>query len=479
MAKNRILTVGCSFPGDEFEYVDFDSDATLLDADIVLFEPSLGHTSSYQSYNGKVRLDDHTSFSAKRRVDHWRSEIIAATKAGKLVIVYLVKPVECYRSTGERTYSGTGRSRVTTNIVTEITSYESVPGIGHVIPKSGTEVQLIRDAKIFAPYWSEFSAMSPYEVELEGDFKRTLLKSKSGDRTVGAIVGSTGALFLVPPIAFPANFTKSKDNTEYWTPAAFQFGKRLVAILGALRQSLKSGGEATPQPNWVADSQFRLEEERLVELRISDISKTIAHLQSERTTYEEQLERAGVLRNLLFEQGKLLELAVLEALRLVGFRAEPFADGESEFDAVFVSPEGRFLGEVEGKDNKAVNIDKMSQLERNIQEDFARDEVTEHAKGVLFGNAFRLSALQDREEFFTDKTKSAAKRVGAALVRTPDLFLAAKYAKEHPEDTDFARDCRRAIFTAAGEVVAFPVAPLEESRAQPTTMAEPSSIKGE
>lgn len=42
MAKHRIFTVGFALPGDEFEYVEFDSDTTLLDADIVLFEPSLG-----------------------------------------------------------------------------------------------------------------------------------------------------------------------------------------------------------------------------------------------------------------------------------------------------------------------------------------------------------------------------------------------------------------------------------------------------
>jgi len=49
-----------------------------------------------------------------------------------------------------------------------------------------------------------------------------------------------------------------------------------------------------------------------------------------------------------------------------------------------VSPEGdRYIGEAEGKENKAVNIDKLGQLERNIQEDFARDEVQEPARGIL------------------------------------------------------------------------------------------------
>ena len=168
-----------------------------------------------------------------------------------------------------------------------------------------------------------------------------------------------------------------------------------------------------------------------------------------------EIEEAARLRALLYETGKLLESAVLKALRLLGFTAEPYRDGDSEFDAVFTSAEGRFLGEAEGKDTKAVNIDKLSQLERNLQEDFARDGVTEFAKGVLFGNAFRLEPPADRAPFFTGKCVSPAKRLRIALVRTPDLFESVRYLS-HRTDPAYAEACRRAIFDAEGAAVAFP-----------------------
>src|SRR5207245_1319034 len=107
--------------------------------------------------------------------------------------------------------------------------------------------------------------------------------------------------------------------------------------------------------------------------------------------------------------------------------AVPFAESDSEFDVIFESPEGRCLGEVEGKDTKAINIDKFSQLERNLQEDFAREGVTEYAKGVLFGNAERLKPPAERGHAFTGKCITAAKRVHAALVRTADLFDPVRY----------------------------------------------------
>lgn len=177
---------------------------------------------------------------------------------------------------------------------------------------------------------------------------------------------------------------------------------------------------------------------------------------------ERQLEEAGTLRRLLFEQGKPLEGAILEAMKLFGFDSQPFSDGESEFDGVFTSPEGRCLGEAEGKDNKPIAIEKFGQLERNLHEDFERDEVLEHAKGLLFGNAYRLKPIKGRGDFFTEKCISAAKRTGVALIRTPDLFTPAKYLKEHPSDSEYAVKCRKAIFSTSGTTVVFPDTPVAE-----------------
>jgi hypothetical protein len=205
MAKRRIFTVGFALPGDEFEYVDFDSDQTLLDADIVLFEPKLGsyQTEPYEQYNGKSILTHTSSFTIKKRLDHWRAEIVAAVNAGKLVIVYLAKPVELCRYTGERQYSGTGRSRITINVVVDVSSYESVPVVEKVTPKSGSETRLEKDGTYLAPYWTEFSEFSPYEVEIEGKFSRTSLASRMGKRTIGAAVhGKSGLLLFLPPLRY-------------------------------------------------------------------------------------------------------------------------------------------------------------------------------------------------------------------------------------------------------------------------------------
>ena len=76
---------------------------------------------------------------------------------------------------------------------------------------------------------------------------------------------------------------------------------------------------------------------------------------------------------------------------------------------------------------------------------------------------YRLLPLSERGDFFTDKCISAAKRVRAALVRTPDLFIPAKYIKETPADAEYVKQCREAIFLAAGQIVTFPAPPVGDA----------------
>lgn len=93
-----------------------------------------------------------------------------------------------------------------------------------------------------------------------------------------------------------------------------------------------------------------------------DAEWKVEETQKYKEQVDEQLLSAGDHRALLFEKGKPLENAIIETLRMLGSTAEPYRDSDSEFDVVFESAEGRLNGEAEGKDNKAVNIDKLRQL---------------------------------------------------------------------------------------------------------------------
>jgi hypothetical protein len=210
------------------------------------------------------------------------------------------------------------------------------------------------------------------------------------------------------------------------------------------------------------DSEFSLPAESGLTAQLLETESQLERAQLRKESLREQLQSAGQLRCLLFEKGKPLESAVIDALQLLGFKAEPFKEGASEFDVVFESNEGRLLGEAEGKDSKAVNVDKLRQLSMNIHEDLQREEVSAPAKGVLFGNAYRLTAPSERGAAFTDKCVLAATSSNTALVATHDLFAVARYLSG-TTDEDFASRCRSALLNAVGPAT-FPPVPEASER---------------
>ncbi len=176
------------------------------------------------------------------------------------------------------------------------------------------------------------------------------------------------------------------------------------------------------------------------------------------------MKNSGKLRALLYENGKALENAIIDGVKILGFTAHPYKNADSEFDVVFEAAEGRFLGEAEGKDSKAINVDKLRQLAMNIHEDLQREDVTSPAKGVLFGNGYRLVSPGERDRQFTAKCVTAAELSNVALVATTDLFAAVQYLADRADEA-YAKQCRRAIFAGVG-VVTLPSPP--ETVVEPT-----------
>lgn len=446
MAKRKILSVNFTLLGDEAEEISHDSGRSLLDGDIIIYEPLVGYYTTHK-YQGKPSFGEFDSFKIREEALHWHQQLLIASEAGKTIFVFLNKPYDCFIDSGQRQYSGTGKNRQTTRLVDSFTSYSILP-LASYTRASGQEIKPAKDLKFLATYWKEFAKYSSYEVYIEDNSVESLLMTIAGSKCVGGVINKNkGSIVLLPALDFPI---KDAPTLE----------KKLATVLAEIDKALKNSHNKTPMPSWVDIPNYKVSSETLI---ISQINEIIEHIQSfekKKNQLTQALDKEANLRSLLYETGKPLELAILETLTLLGFKAEPYDDGKSEFDAVFVSLEGRFLGEAEGKENKAVNIDKIRQLETNIQEDFARDEITEHAKGVLFGNAFRLSPLDERGEFFSDKCLASANRSGIALVKTPDLFFIAKYLKEH-DDKDFAAACRQAIKDAQGVVVQFPPIPQQ------------------
>lgn len=464
MAK-KILAIGLEVFNDNIEYCDFRTNQSLLDWDIILFKPDISGYIGYAStYQGKPSLSDDSSFQLKEQTDHWRREIKNAIDNGKLVVVYLSELSEVSIATGEKRYSGTGKNRQTTRIVTPFNNYQILPLELNPVKTTGKEIKLSpKNSELISSYWQDFGDRSTYKVILENDLPACLV-TKHGNKTVGAIIrskNSDGAIVLVPDIDFYSSEFLAGEDMDEWTENARIFGAKLLKSLVSLEKAIRRSGELTPEPEWATDDIFKLSIEKEITQELLRIESRLLTIQTEKEQVVEKLKQHGRLRNLLFEKGKPLEYSIHDALKILGFEVTQFDDGVSEFDVVFESKEGRLIGEAEGKDNNAISIEKLRQIALNVHEDLRRDEIDEPAKGVLFGNAYRLKPLTERADPFTAKCISSATASSTALIFTPDLFSVAKYLS-NKKDARFATRCRKLILSTVGRVK-FPDVPTENN----------------
>lgn len=453
--SKTILSVGIELATDDVGEATFYSKISLLDWDIILFRPDISSLNDYRSqYKGKTSLDENSSFHLKENCEHWRREIKQVIEAGKTVVVFLPPLQQVYVDTGERTFSGTGRNQKTTRMVAEYSNYQCLPFELKPINTTGSSIKLpASQAELLGPYWTEFGDISEYKVILTGDVAIPCLQTQAGDKTVGSIIrskNSAGSLLLLPDIDFcPDHFVKMDGKKQVWTDEACQFAPRLLSAIVSIDKTLRNTGEITPEPAWAANHDFVLQREQRLRIELLEAEQKVEEAQKHKEKLLENLQSAGRLRALLYEKGKPLENAIIEALQILGFNAAPYKDASSEFDVVFESSEGRLIGEAEGKDTKAINVDKLRQLAMNINEDLQRDEISVSAKGVLFGNGYRLQPVSERGAQFTEKCISAARTSSTALVATADLFKVARYLSDH-NDLSFATACREALLNAVG-----------------------------
>ncbi|MBT4888218.1 MAG: hypothetical protein HON65_01520 [Rhodospirillales bacterium] len=328
-------------------------------------------------------------------------------------------------------------------------------------------MKLVGNNNPITSYWSDLGAECEFRVLIDSKDATPLIMPRAGDSPVGASAkfkGGTGTLYLLPYLDFDKDsYAFEKDDSNFWTEEALQIGKRFISGIIEIEKNCRNNFKQTPPPTWLAENKtFSLPAETAISEKLLQLGTKIEALQTQKNSLLKNLDEEIVLKGLLYEKGFPLESAIIQALTLLGFNATNYHENDSEFDVVFDSPEGRLLGEAEGKDNRAINIDKLRQLEMNIHEDFSRDEIDEQAKGVLFGNAYRLLLPTERKDFFTAKCITAVSRSNTALVRTTDLYKVAQYLSAK-SDKRFSKKCREAILNGVGLII-FPKMPIQKRK---------------
>ena len=316
-----VFSVGRLVPGDA-EYIPFRSDRSLFDADVVIFAPTLREYGSFQKYNGRRLIDESDSAGLSHDFKHWRRELAAAISGGKVVFVPVIKPEEVYYHTGEKTHSGTGRSRVTTDIVQAVGSFDVLPvKLEGLVSKCGTEISVPARLGPLAAYWDEFGSASAYEAYFDPTNVAPILWTKKREKVVGATVagGGGGALVLLPPVAWDIDkMMYTRGETTYWRKSAAILGNRFLRAIIAASEALQRGGKRTPRPDWSVKAQYELPAEIGLRGELLRLRENADRLAGRQRELEVEIEDACALRDLLYETGKPLENAVIGACESLG-----------------------------------------------------------------------------------------------------------------------------------------------------------------
>ncbi|MFV9482280.1 hypothetical protein ACNI3T_00505 [Christiangramia sp. ASW11-125] len=458
-----IVALNFYLPTNEDDFISLKSNESLSDADLVICSLnwdntkfSYGHDSSYR---GKTSYNLNISSKILESSKHWNRELDTYLKSGRNLYLFLSEKKEFWIDSGRRETSGTGRNQKVTNIVQPFSNYEFLPFHLDIHNAKGKKMNLRND--LLKPFFKSFEKDLTFEAYLdtkEEEEITTLITTRNNDKILAVKLDKYDGKIIILP------FLDLDDEKYYeadlsWNKEGLKQGKKLIYSIIEIENSLTSKDTRTPKPDWLNNKIYNLNAAEEVKEIISKNQEEIQKLSNKNEQLKEVLVAKNSIKDLLFESGKPLELAVTKCLELMGYKAENFDDGVLELDQVINSPEKqRYIGECEGKENKPIDISKFRQLQDSLNEDFEREDVEEKAFGILFGNPFRMEPLDKRTKFFTPKCENGAKREKIALVKTIDLFFIAKYLSENKNEK-FKKECRKSIHKGLGKIVTFPDIP--------------------
>lgn len=301
--------------------------------------------------------------------------------------------------------------------------------------------------------WEEAKDLFKIECSLEAENLLPLLTDKSGLSVVaGYLKFENGAVAMFLP------------SIDYSRAHGVGWQCKIYDLIESFISEIEKPGIKSEAPIWANHSEYLIESSVNIEQELIRIE---AEIESKKVEIFELTLRKNELESykaLLYGKSEELESKVRDALELLGFKVEHIQDNENEIDALFNFGTYRLLGEVEGRDNRAIGLEKLTKLTGKIVRDQTNrmasedDEPPPKAKGVLFGNGFRNTEPKGRASQFSPHCISHSKDSSISLVRTSDLYRICNFLLNN-EDHNYAEKCRNSIISNKFGIVEFPDVP--------------------
>jgi hypothetical protein len=381
------------YDGDNCTRDTFDSDVSVFDYDVVIWDParSLTHyfNVDYGSwYKNLPSLTENESVRLFADIDRRCTEFRDFVRSGRILIVITRPPQECYVDTGEKQYSGTGRNRSTTRIVKKIDLWRALPVSDQLslTLASGNRIQIVgsnslssflKNRKEFFKYDAVMTTWPGTEVANVQGTNRAVssyVKTKEG-----------GILLLLPAPDLVKRISDKTNKPLYKAEASVIQHELLQAV-----SELTSAGVLS-RPSWAEKYATKAQ----LEVRES-VVKQQARVQSARTklaALQKKQEESELKDQLFLGSGRPLELQVKAVFELLDGEVTEPERGRDDWKVKF--PERNAVVEVKGVSKSAAEK-HAAQLEKWVAGEMEETGVA--PKGILVVNTWREAELTDRTE---------------------------------------------------------------------------------
>lgn len=408
------------FEHKDMEYINFSSDKTILEYDILLLD--LGNIfnqfETYGEYNGLPRISDHDSTQLKLHLKKRKAEIKEFLESGRNIIVLGGNDDCVYCYTGRKEISGTGRNAKTTHYVEDVHSLSLLPIKISPLSLSGKRISY-KNKKIEDKF-EKYNDYFEYNTVYENVNDNVLMNIKGTNKVLAYYeqVGK-GKIIFFPDLDFDRKNSSNESKIEK------KFLNDLYNINGLLLN------EEFELPTY--SKNYLLPNEEIMINDIDKSKKELNKLLDDIENKEKALLNLQKQKVMFTGTGTKLEMNSVEQFKEIGFSIIKYNPDSVEEDIVIKFNEKIAVVEVKGVSGSATEK-HTSQIVKWKSEYHIENDIM--PKGILLVNAFNDKELERRQDYFPNQMLKYATHQEICLLTTLQLYNIRKYLEKKPNEKD-------------------------------------------
>lgn len=420
----RILGISTEIEHELVDDVMFRSETSMLDYDVVLWNPNelIGeyhrNFPGTGTYKGHACLSDDDSARVLKDIVRRKTEMVEMLKLGRSIIIYTPSPEKFYVDTGKREYSGTGRNRQTTRMVTDVELLLTLPVENvQTVEATGSNIEF-RGSDPFQAFWRANKDHLYYQAYFQKPVGTPLFYIKGTSKVIGSHIQVTnGSIIFIPAFDIPEENYEEAENT---------FISSIVTLVNELMAS--TGNFSLP--SW--SNNYILPQEKEEKKALIALEQELSELISKISQQKEAILKIEEYKLLFTGSGRALEVQVKKVFSELGFQVTEGIPGR---DDLILDYNGRIaVVEIKGVTKSAAEK-HAAQLEKWVSEYIASKSIT--PKGVLIVNTYKdLPVIERAEEDFPNQMIGYSERREHCLITGVQLLSLLLDCKVNPQKKD-------------------------------------------